>query len=210
MKSKAYHHKPQYDLSWFGPHAHGLLTAIAPHLVIKRHIATHAIAFHIDALTTDERHTTQVEQPLPCSENPCPIPAPVTQEAFWGYMGGVIDSEGCITINDRLFRLEVTIANTHRCLLLYLQHYSAIHCTMHTAQPKNPRHASITRLCFLKDAASILLKHVLRLLHVKSEQAQKGMQFHNPDSLPWHTLNAMKEIHKLNRVGVTGQLSLFR
>ena len=210
MKRKAYHHKPQYDLSWFGPQAHGLLTAIAPHLVIKRHIATHAIAFHTDALTTDERHATRVEQPLPCSENPCPTPEPVTQEAFWGYMAGFTDAEGSIHINTPLDRLEVIIVNTHKCVLLYLQRYCGIHCTMSTRQPSNPRHFPLTSLCFYRDAAANILRQLSPHLRIKSERAQLGVEFQSLMPGSGEKPAVIQRIRQQNVQGIMGQLSLFR
>ena len=208
-KRKA-HHKIQYELSWHGPQAHGVLSAIAPHLVIKHSLAEHAIVFHTDALTTHERHAMTVGQPAPCSENPCHIPEPMTLAAFWGYMAGFTDAEGSIHINRPLDRLEVEICNTHKCTLLYLQRHCGIHCTMSTRQPPNPHHAPITSLRFYRDAAASILHQLMPYLRIKSERAQLGVQFQSlmPGSRARAAL--IQLIRQQNVQGIVGQLSLFQ
>ena len=192
-------HKTQYELCWHGPQAHGLLTAIAPHLVIKRERAEQAIAFHTAFLTRKERHGVIVPQPQPCSSNPCALPRPVSDEAFWGYMSGFIDAEGCIRINDRLKRLEVLIGNTHRCVLMYLQKHCSIHCTYSTRHDEG--RSPLTTLRFARDHAATLIGKLQSLLYIKTPQALLGQQFHDTwphDPICQHMMDTM---HTLNATG---------
>ena len=116
-------------------------------------------------------------------------------------MAGFVDAEGCIRINDRLSQLEVIVVNTHKCVLLYLQQHCGIHCTHSTHQPKNPRHAPMTTLRFLKDNAAHLLRQIQPLLHVKVQQATIGLRFNDPGLTGREQARMMEEMHSLNMLG---------
>ena len=196
--SKNPRHKPMYEVSWHGPQAHGVLTQIMPHLIIKRSMASHAIAFHTSLLSTKERHAVTMPQALPCYPTPCPTGPPVSEKVFWAYMAGFIDAEGCIRVNGRLATLEVTITNTHLCVLQHLQKYCKIHCSYSTHVPKNQKWFPLTTLRFYKSSAATLLCKILPFLHVKTLQAQLGVRFQSLQPLSEESAFIIKEIHRLN------------